>query len=113
VSAAPRRAASRFAVVGAALSLVAAASGAATTLAADRPASPEATGPNAAGAKPASKAPVRAPAKADEVAVDDDLLEFLGSVGDGGEEGDWLDFLTSTDIDKVANRGAKSPPRGR
>ncbi len=39
------------------------------------------------------------------------MLEFLGSVGDGEDDGDWLEFLSGTDIDKVAKRGAKPPPR--
>ena len=109
MSGAPRRAASRLAVVGAALSLAAAAGGAAPTLAADRAAGPDAPVANSPGAKAAPKSP----AKADEAAVDDELIEFLGSVGDGGDDGDWLDFLTRTDIDKVAKRGSKTPPGGR
>ena len=98
-------AASRIAAVGAALSLAAAAGAPATVLAADRPTVPGA---------PAAVLPAKAPPSkaADETAVDDELIEFLGSVGDTGEEGDWLDFLTHTDIDKVAKRGSKAP-RGR
>ncbi|MFO1426647.1 MAG: hypothetical protein U1F11_06660 [Steroidobacteraceae bacterium] len=41
---------------------------------------------------------------------DDELLEFLGSVDAGGDDGDdWLDFLSSTDVDKVAKRRRKAP----
>ena len=99
----PRR--SRLAAVGAALSLVA--SLASVGLAAERGVAPGAparqAGEPAAGAAPPTTRP----------AVDDDLLEFLGSIGDATEEGDWLDFLWNTDIDKVAKRGSKTPPRDR
>ncbi len=43
--------------------------------------------------------------------VDDEMLEFLGSVGDGEDGGEWLEFLSGTDIDKVAKRGAKPGSR--
>ena len=46
-------------------------------------------------------------------AADDELIEFLGSVGDTDDGEDWLDFLHHTDIDQVAKRGAKPPTRGR
>lgn len=53
--------------------------------------------------------PVKAvPSKdvAAELAADDELLEFLGGAdGELDEDGDWLDFLASTDIRKLA--GAK------
>jgi hypothetical protein len=108
--------ASRLAAVGAALSLVAAT--ASVGLAADAvvaPASPAARAapPKAAPAAqpgPTRKAPPAAP---EDAALDDDLIEFLGSIGDTTEEGDWLDFLSNTDIDKVAKRGSKNPPRDR
>jgi hypothetical protein len=100
VNRAPRPSASRLAAVGAALSLVAVP--APVALAADAVGAP---------GKPATK--VAPPAAPDDAAVDDDLIEFLGSIGDTAEEGDWLDFLSNTDIDKVAKRGAKPPPRER
>jgi hypothetical protein len=56
-------------------------------------------------AEPAAKKP---PAKdvAAELAADDELIEFLGGAdGEVEEDGDWLDFLSSTDIRKAA--GAK------
>jgi hypothetical protein len=50
----------------------------------------------------------------DAAAVDDELLEFLGSVGDDADGGgDWLDFLASTDVERVAKRGAKAPVRAK
>jgi hypothetical protein len=101
----PRPSASRLAAVGAALSLVAATS-APVALAAEPVVAPGA--PSAKGSLPKV-----APAAPDDAAVDDDLIEFLGSIGDTAEEGDWLDFLSNTDIDKVAKRGAKPPPRER
>ena len=65
-------------------------------------------------AQPAARVPAAAtppPPAADE--VDDELLEFLGSVGDDKDDGgDWLDFLASTDVDKVARAGARVPARG-
>ncbi len=97
---ASRPPASRLAAVGAALSLVVAP--ASVGLAAEAVVAP--------GAPAAKAAPPAAP---DEAAVDDDLIEFLGSIGDATEEGDWLDFLWNTDIDKVAKRGSKTPPRDR
>jgi hypothetical protein len=118
--------ASRLATVGAALSLVA--TSASVALAADPVVAPVV--PGAPSAQPARATPPKAlpttppnpppssprnapPAAPDETAVDDDLIEFLGSIGDTTEEGDWLDFLSNTDIDKVAKRGSKTPPRDR
>jgi hypothetical protein len=34
--------------------------------------------------------------------VDEELLEFLGSVDADSEDEDWLDYLSQTDIAKVA-----------
>jgi hypothetical protein len=104
VNRAPPPLASHLAAVGVALSLVAAMASAPVALAADpvAPANPP--------ARPPAKAPPAAP---DEAAVDDELIEFLGSIGDTTEEGDWLDFLSNTDIDQVAKRGAKTPARDR
>ncbi len=119
MSRARRSTASRLAAVGAALSLAAGAAVAA--LATDRPAAPPGpanpatpVSPGTHAAKAPAKPPARTPADAAaEAAVDDELIEFLGSVGDGGEDGDWLDFLTSTDIDKVAKRGSRAPRGGQ
>jgi hypothetical protein len=69
----------------------------------------------------AALAAVAAPAHAaDKVAApdaatapDDQLLEFLGSVESTDEEsGDWLDFLSRTDIDQVAKRAPKPASPG-
>lgn len=66
---------------------------------------PAATGtPPAARPTPAKPAPDKDIAA--ELAADDELLEFLGGAdGELDEDGDWLDFLATTDIRKVA--GAK------
>jgi hypothetical protein len=48
--------------------------------------------------KPAETAKPAAPAPE----VDDELLEFLGSVDADSEDEDWLDYLSQTDIAKVA-----------
>jgi hypothetical protein len=66
--------------------------------------------PAAAAQQPPAKAvPAKAaPGKdvAADLAADDELLEFLGGAdGELDEDGDWLDFLASTDIRKLA--GAK------
>ncbi|MCU0759254.1 MAG: hypothetical protein MUF07_08685 [Steroidobacteraceae bacterium] len=81
-------------------------------VAADAPAAPPAP-PSAGAGKPRS--PVADVAGVDDAAaVDDELLEFLGSVGDDPEAaGDWLDFLASTDVAEVARRAAKAPARGK
>lgn len=78
------------------------------------PNGPAASVPRPATAPTPTPAPARsAPAPAADE-VDDELLEFLGSVGDDKDDGgDWLDFLASTDVDKLAKRGAKAPPRGK
>jgi len=62
-------------------------------------------------AAPAAKPASTAPAKAadDEAALDEDLLEFLGTVD--SEDEDWIDYLTQTDIEKVATtRRPKAAP---
>lgn len=63
----------------------------------------------AAGARAAEPSPAKKPPARDvaaELAADDELLEFLGGAdGELEEDGDWLDFLSKTDIRKVA--GAK------
>jgi hypothetical protein len=69
----------------------------------------------------ATLATVGAPASAADKAAapeatsapDDQLLEFLGSVEYTDEEsGDWLDFLSRTDIDQVAKRAPKPASPG-
>jgi hypothetical protein len=62
-------------------------------------------------AKPGtSTKPAAAPAKppADE-ALDEDLLEFLGTIDSEDEDDDWIDYLTQTDIEKVAARKRPKP----
>jgi hypothetical protein len=69
----------------------------------------QAVEPAPAAAPPASTAK-RPPAKAvpgkdvaAQLAADDELLEFLGGAdGELDGDGDWLDFLASTDIRKLA-----------
>jgi hypothetical protein len=63
-------------------------------------------GADAGAAEPATAAKVPAKDVAAELAADEELLEFLGGAdGELEESGDWLDFLSNTDIRKVA--GAK------
>jgi hypothetical protein len=54
--------------------------------------------------------PAKSPTKSATVPeADDDLLDFLGSVDSDDQE--WNDYLSHTDIVKVANKpAAKSPP---
>ena len=59
------------------------------------------------------KVPYAPPPTADDAAVDDDLLEFIGSLGNDADDGDWLDFLVSTDVDEAAKPRARVRPRGR
>lgn len=93
----------RTALVGAALSLAAAVAAPA------RAASPV-TAPAPAKSVPAAPQP---PVAVDE-AVDDELLEFLGSVGeDADDKGGWLDFLASNDVEQLAKARGKAPARGK
>ncbi len=93
----------RSALVGAALSLAA-------VVAAPARANSPVAAPVPAKSAPAAPKP---PAAADE-AVDEELLEFLGSVGeDADEKGGWLDFLASNDVEQVAKARGKAPPRGK
>lgn len=55
--------------------------------------------------KPAAK-PNTSAESAAEAPLDEELLEFLGSVDSGDE--DWMDYLAATDIAKVAKA---APPR--
>ena len=50
-----------------------------------------------------AKPKVATPKVAAAADADDELLEFLGDMdADGDEDGEWLDFLARTDIDRVA-----------
>lgn len=57
--------------------------------------------------KPAASATPTAP-KAAAPAADDELLEFLGSVGEDAD-GEWIDYLSKTDISKVPRAKPKTP----
>ncbi len=57
-------------------------------------------------AEPPSKSPPPASTAPDDSSLDEDLLEFLGTID--SEDEDWIDYLTQTDIEKVAAR--KRPP---
>jgi hypothetical protein len=57
-------------------------------------------------AEPPAKSPPPAKTAAEDTSLDEDLLEFLGTID--SEDEDWIDYLTQTDIDKVAAR--KRPP---
>ncbi len=68
------------------------------------------TAPAPAKSVPAAPQP---PVAVDE-AVDDELLEFLGSVGeDADDKGGWLDFLASNDVEQLAKARGKAPARGK
>lgn len=54
---------------------------------------------SAATAKPAATTTAKPPAAP---AADEDLLEFLGSVDADTGDQDWIDYLSQTDIAKVA-----------
>lgn len=56
-------------------------------------------------AAPAKSTSATAKPAAEESALDDELLEFLGTVDSEGE--DWIDYLAQTDIEKVARRGPR------
>ena len=64
---------------------------------------PAATGP--AATKPVAPAAAK-PTPATPTA-DDEFLEFLGSLDDEGADEDWLDYLSRTDIEKVAKAKKK------
>ena len=59
--------------------------------------------PAASATPTASKPKPAAPASAD-----DELLEFLGSVGEE-TDGEWMDYLSKTDIRKVTRAKEKTP----
>jgi hypothetical protein len=54
---------------------------------------------------PASKPATATPAKPAVHEADDELLEFLGSVGEESD-GEWIDYLSKTDISKAAKARA-------
>jgi hypothetical protein len=62
--------------------------------------------PVSAAATPASKAAPTA-SNTEVPGADDELLEFLGSVGEESD-GEWIDYLSKTDISKVAREKAKT-----
>ena len=64
--------------------------------------------PAASATSPASK-PAAAPvAKPAAPSADDEFLEFLGSVGDDAD-GEWMDYLSKTEIPKAAKAKPKTP----
>ena len=58
--------------------------------------------------KPPASATPTATSKPAAPAADDELLEFLGSVGEESD-GDWIDYLSKTDISKVPRAKEKAP----
>jgi hypothetical protein len=62
--------------------------------------------PLAAPAADPPKSPPPAKTAPEDPSLDEDLLEFLGTID--SEDEDWIDYLTQTDIEKVAAR--KRPP---
>jgi len=67
---------------------------------------------HAADPKPTTQAPppAKKPAATTPAVADDEFLEFLGSVDAEGADEDWLDYLSRTDIEKVAAQAPKKPP---
>lgn len=61
--------------------------------------------PNDTAKKPASSATASRPAAP---SADEELLEFLGSV-DEEADGEWIDYLSKTDISKAAKAKSKAP----
>jgi hypothetical protein len=70
---------------------------------ANKAASPAASAAVTPPSKPASASTAKPVAPADE-----DLLEFLGSV-DEEADGEWIDYLSKTDISKVGRAKQKTP----
>ena len=56
---------------------------------------------SAAAKKPASSTTSAASKPAATPSADDELLEFLGSVGEESD-GEWIDYLSKTDLSKAA-----------
>ena len=72
------------------------------------------SGPSRKPAPPAAATPPSKPApapasKPPAPGADDGLLEFLGSVGEESD-GEWIDYLSKTDISKVAGAKPKAAP---
>lgn len=63
--------------------------------------------PKSPAKKPAASA-TATPAKPAAPPADDELLEFLGSVGEEAD-GEWIDYLSKTDISKVSRAKEKAP----
>jgi hypothetical protein len=57
--------------------------------------------------KPAASPPTAA-SKPTATSADDELLEFLGSVGEESD-GEWIDYLSKADIPKAAKATRKTP----
>jgi hypothetical protein len=55
----------------------------------------------------ASKPAAATPSKRTAHEADDELLEFLGSVGEESD-GEWIDYLSKTDISKAAKDKAST-----
>jgi hypothetical protein len=62
---------------------------------------------SSAAKKPAASAPSAA-SKPTATSADDELLEFLGSV-DEESDGEWIDYLSKTEIPKAAKAKGKTP----
>jgi len=71
------------------------------------PCAPRAAEPASSSAKPAQ---ATKPTET-EAQIDAELIEFLGTVD--SEDEDWIDFLTQTDIAKVAKRATPSSPAAK
>ena len=67
------------------------------------PAKKPAVTPSATASKPAAAAPSKPAAHE----ADDEFLEFLGSVGEESD-GEWIDYLSKTDISKAAKDKAST-----
>jgi len=59
---------------------------------------------------PTQKPPASKPAPEPSTVTDDEFLEFLGSVDSTDVDGDWMEYLSQTDIAKVARAKKESPP---
>jgi hypothetical protein len=64
--------------------------------------------PAAAASSAASKPAAATPSKPVAHEADDEFLEFLGSVGEESD-GEWIDYLSKTDIAKAAKAKNKTP----
>ena len=64
--------------------------------------------PAASATSTASKPAPASTSKPAAPGADDELLEFLGSVGEESD-GEWIDYLAKTDISKAAKAKNKAP----